>query len=62
MLYCRPTVFVIFQANVLADSRRPVGNLSVGNLVLTNELKRKLATVKGKKADVSSVNLSSERR
>ena len=31
------------------------------NLVLTTGLKRKLATVKGKKADVSSVSPSSER-
>ena len=32
-----------------------------GNLVFTTQLKRKLATVKGKKADVSSVSPSSER-
>ena len=32
-----------------------------GNLVLTTELKRKLATVKGKKANVSSISPSSER-
>ena len=31
-----------------------------GNLVLTTGLKRKLATIKGKKADVSSVRPSSE--
>ena len=31
------------------------------NLVLTTELKRKLATVKSVKADVSSVSSSSER-
>ena len=31
-----------------------------GNLVLTNELKCNLATIKGKKADVSSVRPSSE--
>ena len=30
-----------------------------GNLVSTTELKRKLATVKGKKADISSVSPSS---
>ena len=40
-------------------SKQPLCN--VGNLVLTTELKRKLATVKGKKADVSSVCPSSER-
>ena len=31
-----------------------------GNLVLTTELKRKLATIKSKNADVSSVSPSSE--
>ena len=51
--------FCWFYVHQICPPRNETRSIA-GNQVLTTELKRKLATVKSKKADVSSVSPSSE--